>query len=58
MEIKKYIIELVTELKTRKLIQDNFKLIQKDGSVSEVEELTLLLLSRSESIQFYEKLRL
>jgi len=58
MEIKKNIIELVTELKTRKLIQDNFKLIQKDGSVSEVEELTLLLLSRSESIQFYEKLRL
>lgn len=53
-EVKKRIIELFDELKNRKLIDTQFRIVQKNGLYTTVKQLTPLLLTKSKHIFFYE----
>ena len=51
---KKYFIDLFYTLKNDQLIENEFKLLYKDGLYKKVNHLTPLMLTKSESISFYE----
>ncbi len=53
-QIKKLIINLLDELKNSKLIESNFNIVLKKGSLKRVENLTPLLITKSKDILFYE----
>jgi len=51
---KKRIIELFDQLKNHKLIDTQFRIVQKNGLSTTVKQLTPLLLTKSKNIFFYE----
>ena len=53
-EVKKRIIELFDELKNHKLIDTQFRIVQKNGLSTTVKQLTPLLLTKSQNIFFHE----
>jgi hypothetical protein len=53
-EVKKRIIELFDELKNHKLIDTQFRIIQKNGLSTTLKQLTPLLLTKSKNILFHE----
>lgn len=55
IKIKKLIIHEFSILTNTKLIEPNFKLLNKNKSLVERTRLTSLLITKSHSIYFYEK---
>jgi hypothetical protein len=53
-EIKQMIIDTFVILKTNKLIENKFELIYKNGEIHETIKLTVLQLTRTRQINFYE----
>jgi hypothetical protein len=55
-KIKKQLIDLFSELEDFGFIENEIRLTSKNGSNLKVEDLTAIMLSKSESISFWEKL--
>ena len=53
-QVKQIIIKLFDELKNVKLIEPQFKIIDKNGSSTKTTKLTPLLITKSKEIYFYE----